>query len=119
MPGPSDNLALKKVEIIIDGGDPILVSGVNVDTPLNWAVENWSHDYPTYALPNGSHTIEVLVTDYRNRTTLSAPRVITTDNEVGILGANGFGGCITGVGNPSFLLLVAGALLALRGRRKQ
>jgi len=108
----NDNLAVASIEISVDGGAPIVVPGVTVGTPVTW-----SYTLATYDLPNGDHDITVTVTDYQGLTS-DQTVTVTVENEVGLIGANGVGGCApAGGGGVALSVLVALGLCATRRRR--
>jgi len=112
----SDNFVVASVEISVDGGPYVPVPGL----PLADSID-WSYELPTWDLPNGDHDITVRVTDYGGLQT--APQTVTVKsfNEVGILGANGLGGCLPGAGTGAgagTLLMALGFLAGYLRRRR-
>ncbi len=111
----TDILAVVSVEIRVDGGAFVSVPGV----PLADSV-SWSFPLPTWGLANGDHDITVHVTDYHG---VSAETTVTVTvwNEIGILGANGVGGCLPGAGAgggaAAFAMALLSAAALLRRRR--
>jgi hypothetical protein len=109
----TDNLAVASVQISVDGGPYVTVPGV----PLADSVE-WSYPLATWELPNGDHDITVLVTDYRGLTDQDTVTVTVT-NDIGLLGANGIGGCVPGAGGGAGALGIALFLLTTLRRRRR
>jgi len=112
----TDDCAVKIIKILVDG---VLFDTVP-NVPLEQSVA-FSYGLPTWGLTNGDHDIRVIVVDYDNKESTEPPVTVTVFNEIGILGANGLGGCMPGAGSAAGAgtLAMAMALLAglLRKRR--
>jgi len=107
---------VKIAEILIDGVPYDTVPGV----PLKNDVE-WAYNLPTWTFANGDYVIRVIAYDYQDKPSAEKTASVSVFNEVGMLGANGLGGCMPGAGAGigAGALAIAMAMLAEPFRRKR
>lgn len=106
----TDNLAVKTIKIFVDD----VLYGTVPSVPLDTLV-NFSYGLPTWDLPNGDHDIKVIVVDYCDNESAEQIVSVSVFNEVGILGANGLGGCVPGAGPAAGVGTLAMAIGLLAG----
>jgi len=111
-----DDCAVKIIKVLVD--DILYDTVPNV--PLEQSVD-FSYGLPTWDLTNGDHVIKVIVVDYDDKESAEQTANVSVFNEVGILGANGLGGCVpgAGAGAGAGTLAMAVALLVGTLRRRR
>jgi hypothetical protein len=103
-----DNVAVVSVELSVDGGAYVPVSGIVVA-----ASQSWSTTWDSRSITNGDHTLTVRATDFEGNTATDSVTV-TVDNVSG-----DSAGCLpsTRNGNVAWFALLAAAVLAHSARR--
>jgi len=112
----TDDCAVKTIKILVDG---VLFDTVP-NVPLEQSVD-FSYQLPTWGLTNGDHEIRVVVVDYDDKESVEPAVTVTVFNEIGILGANGLGGCVPGAdpaAGAGMLAMAVGLLAGLLRKRR-